>query len=119
MKILVAAAVAAILLAASVPAQAGGGHYRGGAHGHGHDGYWLGAAILGGLIVGHLLASASRYPEPAYRPYPATVLRDCQPTTGRGYVNGRPAQFGGTICYDAYRRPHIVRGSAHFIGYLQ
>lgn len=126
MKRTIAALAALLLVAAYLPAAAagrhGGGYYGGGAHyyghGHGSDAYWLGAAILGGLIVGHLIANAAR-PPAAYHRYPTTALRDCRPTTGQGTVDGRPAWFAGTICYDANRRPYILRGSERFVGFLQ
>ena len=133
MKRTIAALAAVMLIAAYLPAEAGSrrGHGGGGVryHGHGHgssDGAWIFAAILGGLVVGHLIANAARpdyRPAPAYRPYyrpdPVNALRDCQPTTGQGMVDGRPAEFAGTICYDAYRRPYIIQGSERFIGFLQ
>lgn len=121
MKRTIAALAAVFVIGAYLPAEAGGrhGHYGAGVRYHGHgDGAWLAAAILGGLIVGHLIARASQ-PAPAYRPDPANTLRDCQPTTGQGMADGRPARFAGTICYDAHRRPYIIRGSERFIGFLQ
>lgn len=42
---------------------------------------------------------------------------DCKSTTGTSTVNGRQAIFGGTFCYDDYRRGYIVPGSQYFIGY--
>ena len=63
------------------------------------------------------VANASR-PPVVYRRYPTLALRDCQPTTGQGIVDGRPARFAGTICYDAHRRAYVIRGSERFIGYL-
>ncbi len=128
MKRTIAALAAVMLIAAYLPAEAGSRYRHGGGgaryygHGHGSDGAWIVAAILGGLIVGQLIANAAR-PAPAYRPYyrpdPVNALRDCQPTTGQGMVDGRPAEFAGTICYDAYRRPYIIQGSERFIGFVQ
>lgn len=126
--------VAFVLPAA--PALAGGGHgYYGGRHyygghgyrghrhrGHGHHGYGyaIAGALVGGLVIGHLLTRpAPAYAPPApvtYVPPPAPVF--CTPTTGTGYANGRPAEFGGTWCRDPYGRAYIASGSTYLIRYL-
>ena len=130
MKHLIVALTAAGLLLASAPAWAGGygygykhgySHYgyRHHGHGHGHGAIVVGA-LVGGLILGHLLTrpayAAPRYYAP---PPPRLVLGGCRSTTGTGYLNGRPALFGGTMCYDQYRRGYVTPGSQYFIGYLQ
>jgi hypothetical protein len=119
-KIIAALATSALLLGAT-PALAGGygqhhGHYRHGHHG-GHGAAVFGA-LLGGLLIGNLIAQASS-PPPRYRPAPQPALGNCRYTTGRAYLNGRLARFGGTMCYDGYGNAYIVTGSEHFIGYLR
>jgi len=131
MRRLIAALSAAVLLLASAPAWAGGGY----GYGYGHHGYgyrvhshWYGhgdgaivvGALVGGLVLGHLLTRPAYYPAPAYYapPPPRLVLGNCKPTTGTGYLNGYPAQFGGTMCFDQFGRGYITPGSEYFIGYL-
>ena len=123
------AAVAGMILAAT-PALAGGGYHYGHykhRHHHHHGGRYGGAvvvgALVGGLILGHLLTrpayTAPRYREPVYvAPPPAPVLGNCRATTGTSYLYGRPALYGGVMCFDRYGRGYIQPGSTHFIGYL-
>ncbi|MFQ5774179.1 MAG: hypothetical protein ACE5GS_06665 [Kiloniellaceae bacterium] len=131
MKRIVAALAAAALLAATAPAFADGyghghyGHYGHYGHGHRHGhhghGYAVLGALVGGIVLGHLLTRPSYYAAPVYYAPPAPprpVFTHCLPTTGVGYVAGRPAEFGGTMCYDQYRRGYIVPGSTYFIRYL-
>ena len=88
---------------------------------------------------GHFSYYGSTYAKTSVRPAPAkhsTVVRavgtvdpsltfgygnrarlDCKPTIGTSTVNGSRAIFGGTFCYDDYRRGYIVLGSQYFIGY--
>ena len=127
MRRLIAALSTAALLLASAPAWAGGGYgyghhghgYRVHGHGHGHGAIVVGA-LVGGLVLGHLLTRPAYYPEPRYYPPPPPrlVLGNCRPTTGTGYLNGYPAQFGGTMCFDQFGRGYITPGSEYFIGYL-
>ena len=133
MRRFIAALSAAALLAASTPALAGGyghGHYSGhygGHYGYGHRGHdYTGAIIFGGLagalVLGSLLSPPTYYapPPPAYyAPPPQPAIGNCQPTTGVGYVNGRQAEFGGTMCYDQFGRAYILNGSEYFLGYLR
>lgn len=133
----------ALFLATLGPVQAGGysrgyghqgyGHHSYGHHGyrhrhHGHGGAYVALGVIGGaLLLGSLLSRPSYDSAPAYRPaYPApgpgvapSIQRNCQPTTGTGYQNGRLATFGGTWCEDAYGNGTVVQGSAYFIGYAQ
>ncbi len=105
--------------------------YRRHGHGHRHRGHGSGYAalgILGGaVLLGYLFSRPSYQSAPAYQPaYPApgpgvapSVQRNCQPTTGTGYYNGRLATFGGTWCEDAYGNGAVIQGSEYFIGYVQ
>lgn len=136
------------LLAGTTPALAGGyghrhgghgGYYKfkhGGYYGHGyrkhrsyghrgygyrrhHDhgyGYAVVGALAGGVILGHLLTRPA-YPSVVYAA-PPPAYRNCQPTTGTGYVNGRLAEFSGTWCVDAYGRATVIPGSERFLRYL-
>jgi hypothetical protein len=121
MRQIIAALAASALLLGATPAMAGGyGHY--GHRGHGHhnnEAAYLVGGLLGGLLLGSLVARASAPPPPRYYAPPQPALRGCRPTTGTGYLNGRPAEFGGTMCYDAYGNAYILRGSEYFIGYLR
>lgn len=56
---------------------------------------------------------------------PVTVIRRpwvrgaCHPVVGRGFDGfGRPATFGGTMCYDGFGNGFVVAGSEHVIGYF-
>lgn len=133
-----ALAALVLILASVVPAQAGG-YYRGyGHHGYGHHGYrhghhdysgaYVALGIIGGaLLLGTLLSRPSYDSAPAYQPAYATpapnlapsALRNCQPTTGTTYLNGRLASFGGTWCEDAYGNGYVIQGSEYFIGYAR
>lgn len=124
LKKTMAALLAMVILAASAPALAGGyghggnnhGHfkYRYGVHGHGH----YGAALLGGLLAGVLINGILTHPAPRYAAPAPPQLGNCQPTTGTGYANGRPALYGGTACYDAWGNMYVTPGSEYFIRYL-
>jgi hypothetical protein len=118
MKTTIAAIFATALLFGASPALAHGGHSHG--HGHGH-GWAIGGALVGGVVLGHML-SQPRYPYYPYPPYPpgppAAALGNCQPTTGVGFLNGRRAEFGGTMCYDAYGNGYVLPQSQRFIRYL-
>ncbi len=91
-----------------------GGHrrhgYRYGFHGHGGA---LVGVLLGGVLLGHLLSQPAPYVPPA------PALGGCRPTTGTAYLNGRLAQYGGTMCYDRFGAPYVIPGSEYFIGYLR
>ena len=133
MKRAIAALSATVLLLASTPAWAGGyghggyGYSYGGHHGHGYhrsyghyhsdDAAIFAGILAGGLILGYLLTRPSYRAPVTYAPRP--VLGNCQATTGTGYYYGRPALFGGTMCFDGYGRGYIAPGSRHFIGYLR
>jgi hypothetical protein len=121
MRKIIAALAASALLLGAAPAMAGGYGHRGhGGHGHDNDeaAYLIGG-LLGGLVLGSLLTRASSPPPPRYYAPPQPALRGCRPTTGTGYLNGHPAQFGGTMCYDSTGNAYVIRGSEHFIGYLR
>ncbi len=143
MKRLIAAISATVLVLASAPAWADGygrghrghgygGHYSKGygygghkRYGRRHDGYGavVAGALVGGLVLGHLLTrpayAAPAYRAPVYYAPPRPVLGNCRATTGTGYYNGRPAQFGGTMCFDGYGRGYVTPGSEYFIGYYR
>lgn len=115
------------LLTMTSAAQAGGYYRHHYGHRHHHHGGGHGAlvvgALVGGLVLGHLL---SRPPAPRYQAYaaaprvygPPPGLGDCQPTTGTAYYNGRLAQYGGTICYDAAGNGFVLTDSTYFMGYI-
>ena len=111
--------------------------------GHGGHGAAVAGALFGGLLLGHLLTRPyygsyyrpyyspyyRSYYQPYYRPtYPPAavvytpaqpVLSNCQPTTGTSIVNGRPAQYAGTMCTNPAGQSYILDGSVRFLGYLQ
>lgn len=123
MRQIIAALAASALLLGTTPALAGGYGHRG-HHGHRHHGgndeaAYLVGGLVGGLILGSLLTRASAPPPPRYAAPPQPALGGCRPTTGTGYLNGRPAEFGGTMCYDAYGNAYILSGSERFLGYLR
>lgn len=98
----------------------GARHHR---HHHGGSDVAVGAAIvLGGLLVGALLARSWADPPPAYPvASPVTrspVLGNCKPTTGRQLINGRWALLRGTWCTDQYGRGYILNDSVRFVRYL-
>ena len=41
----------------------------------------------------------------------------CHSVSKSGYHHGRPAQIGGTMCYDAYGKPYVVSGSRYVMHY--
>ena len=106
-----------------------GGYYGYGRHTRyrGHRGYGHGYAVLGALagavVIGSLLARPAYYPPPPARAAPALPvppgLSGCLPTTGTGLYHGRPAQFGGTMCYDRFGQGYVLDGSVRFQGYLR
>jgi hypothetical protein len=148
MRRIIAAMATVALLASSVPAYAGGygGKHRGtysvpgkhygykrhggnyykygGHYGHKrkhHDyGYYALGALVGGIVIGSLL-SQSRYaystPTYAYN-NPQPILGNCVQTTGTRVEYGRLAEYGGTMCYDRYNRPHVLENSVRFVRYL-
>lgn len=102
-------------------------YYR---HGHRNYGHHRGdsdlavglAIVVGGLVVGTLLAHSLAEPPPAY-PLRATAaeplrLGNCKPTTGRQIINGRWALLRGTWCTDQYGRGYILDDSVRFVRYL-
>ena len=90
-KIISLAVVGVLSLALINPAFAGSGHrgwHRGG-HSHGwhggrgHVGWWLPGALLGGLVVGSVIAATTprvyySYPEPVYVTPPPAVYPQSQ-----------------------------------------
>jgi len=119
MRKIIAALAASALLLGATPALAGGGYgHHGGHYRHGGHGAAVFGALVGGLVIGSLLAQASS-PPPRYRPAAQPALGNCRPTTGTAYLNGRLARFGGTMCYDGYGNAYVVSGSEHFIGYIR
>jgi hypothetical protein len=87
-----------------------GGYYYG--YG-GYYGYYALGALAGGIVIGSLL-SRPRY---AYRS-PPPKLGNCVQTTGTRAEYGRLAEYGGTMCYDRYNRPHVLENSVRFIRFL-
>lgn len=90
-KVISLAVVGALSLALINPAFADSGHrgwQRGGPshgwhRGSGHVGWWLPGALLGGLVVGSVIAATTprvyyRYPEPVYVPPPPAVYPQSQ-----------------------------------------
>ncbi len=76
-----------------------------------------GHLALGGFLGGVVLGTVLSQPRPVYvAPQPA--YRNCRTTTGTGYLNGRPAVFGGTWCTDRYGNSFVLPESRHFIRYL-
>ena len=46
------------------------------------------------------------------------AIQPCHSTSKAGFDDyGRRVRIGGTMCYDAYGAPYIVRGSRHIIHY--
>ena len=121
MRRIIAAFTASVLLLGALPAMAGGpgrhGHQRHGHH-HNHAAYLFGG-VLGGLVLGSLLTRASTPPAPHTGAPPQPALSGCRQTTGTGYLHGRPASFGGTMCYDRYGNAYILHGSERFLGYIR
>ncbi len=143
MRRIIAALASVALLASSVPAYAGGHggkhrgaysmsgkhygykrHRRGGYYyGYGYGGYYgyyaLGA-LAGGIVIGsHLSQPRYACSTPAYAYHsPQPKLGNCVPTTGSRVEYGRLAEYGGTMCYDRYNRPHVLENSVRFIRYL-
>ncbi len=121
MKKLFAIMLAAAGIAVASPAAAGGfghgyhGYYGYRSHGHGD----VAGAILGGVIVGALVGNLLSHPAPRHYAPAQPALGNCRPITGTGYLNGRPALYGGTACYDAWGNAYAMRGSEYFIRYLQ
>ena len=118
-KLIAGLAVSAVVMTAA-PALAGGYyHYGYKHHHHGGHGYYVAGALLAGLVIGNLLTKAAT-PRVVHK---TTVVQSpythCRQTTGTSRLNGRVAQYAGTICYDAYGRAYIIRGSERFLGYLQ
>lgn len=113
--------LAALVFAAPVGAEG----YR---HGHwgGHGKYYShnyyrhdGAAVFaGGLLLGALIGHLAAPPRTVYAAPPQPVRRDCRTIYGTGHVNGRPAKYSGTGCYDAYGNLYAMPGSERFLRYL-
>ncbi len=143
MRRLIAALAGVALLASSVPAYAGGhggkhrgaysmsgkhygykrhrrgGYYYGYGYG-GHYGYYALGALAGGIVIGSLLSQPRyAYSTPTYAYHsPQPILGNCVQTTGTRVEYGRLAEYGGTMCYDGYNRPHVLQNSVRFIRYL-
>ena len=77
-------------------------------HGHRHHGHWR---------SGFSVRIWDPYPPPVIRHY--SVVRPCHPVVGHGQDRfGRPAKFGGTMCYDRFGNGYVVAGSQHIIHYF-
>ena len=101
-------------------------HHRYGGRYYFHgDGAVVLGVLAGAVVLGALLSRPA--PRPALWPVRAPVLRSpsgaplggCLSTTGTGTWNGRPARFGGTMCYDPAGRAYILPGSQRFLDYLR
>lgn len=121
----IAAICALSMLGLAAPALADG--YG---HGHHHDRYHSrhydddGAVFAGGLLLGALIGGLVT-PRPVYYAPPPVVyappppaLGNCREIYGTGYLDGHPARFVGTGCYDAYGNLYVMPGSERFVGYL-
>jgi hypothetical protein len=126
LKKIIAAVSVLATLGLAAPALAGGyGHGHHG-HYHGHHKYrYDGAAVFaGGLLlgalIGHLATPRPAYtaPPPAVYAPPPPALGNCRTIYGTGYHNGRPAEFQGTGCYDAWGNLNVLPGSERFLRYL-
>ncbi len=116
MKRTIVAILASVMLLGAAPALAHGPHGHGHHHGHGAA---IAGALVGGVVLGHMLTPPPPPPYPYPYPYPPPpALGNCQPTTGVGILNGRRAQFGGTMCYDAFGNGYVLPQSQRFIRYL-
>ncbi len=143
MRRIIAALAGVALLASSVPAYAGGHggkhrgaysmsgkhygykrHRRGGndySYGHrGYYGYYALGALAGGILIGSLLSRPRyAYSTTTYAYHsPQPKLGNCVRTTGTRVEYGRLAEYGGTMCYDRYNRPHVLESSIRFIRFL-
>jgi len=115
---------AAILLAFSGTASAGGDH-------DGHSGLYAaaaGLAIYGAIRHAghhgghHRDRHHSRHGGHHRRGHSSSHSgyhreRGCHRVSRHGYYHGREARIGGTQCYDRYGNPYIVRGSRYVIEY--
>ncbi len=129
MRKAVAGSVAALAIFAFATAAMADGYRHGHGHkyGYGHRHGWSGhrhyddgvALFAGGLLLGALVGHLAAQPRVVYQAVPAPALSNCRPITGTGYVNGRPARFSGTGCYDAYGNLYAVPGSERFLGYIR
>lgn len=90
-------------------------HYRKRHHRDDDVAFALLGGLLGGVVIGSVLAQPRYAPPPAYAPPRFT---HCVPTTGVRYQYGREALYGGTMCYDHYGRGFIRNDSVHFLYYL-
>ncbi len=105
-----------------------GRHYNYRRYGYGHIGFYGhgDAAVVFGVLAGAVVLGAllsQPRPAPAYAPAvprspSGAPLGNCAQTTGTGTWNGRPARFGGTMCYDPAGRGYVVNDSVRFLMYL-
>jgi hypothetical protein len=121
---IIAATCLLAALAFAAPASADGyrhGHRSGHGYQYSHKYYRHdGAAIFaGGLLLGALFGHLAAPPRTVYAaPPPQPVLGNCRTIYGTSYVNGRPAEYSGTGCYDAYGNLYAMPGSERFLRYL-
>ena len=95
-----------------------GGYYYGYGYG-GYYGYYALGALAGGVVIGSLLSRPRyAYSPPTYAYHsPPPILGNCVQTTGTRVEYGRLAEYGGTMCYDHYNRPHVLESRVRFIRY--
>ncbi|MDH5411197.1 MAG: hypothetical protein OEY16_07395 [Alphaproteobacteria bacterium] len=120
---IIAAALMLAVLAFAAPASADGyrhGHRGGYGHHHSYKYYRHdGAAVFaGGLLLGALVGQLATPPRVVYATPPQPVLGNCRTIYGTGYVNGRPAEYSGTGCYDANGILYAMPGTERFLRYL-
>jgi hypothetical protein len=117
-SIAAAGALVAAAFATTVAADAAPKVVIGNTHGHGHvaivkhghgPAIHRPVAVFGGWYAAHN----------AYRPYAYyranPRLRACFFVTQRGFLRGRPAVFGATMCYGKNGVRYIVPASRHFV----
>ena len=103
------------LLAFTLPTTSRAWSYNGNGYGeHGYYGH--------GQHYSHDYGYAHRYAQNSHYYGAGTASHqygynagNCHPTSKIGYFDGYQGKIGGTMCYDEYGDPYIVRGSRYLI----